>query len=179
VLAATASLDSGPVELLAGDAAAAERELRHDYDILGGMGERYFLSTTAALLAQAVYARGRYDEALELSRVSEDAAADDDIESQVIWRCARGKVLARRGDHAGGEALVREALDLIMRTEEPDVQGHVHMDLAQVLFLQGKRAEEREVLQEALRLYERKGNSVAAAKARARLGEPIVEGATP
>jgi ATP/maltotriose-dependent transcriptional regulator MalT len=178
VLAATTSLDSGPVELLAGDPVAAERELRHDYEILREMGERYFLSTTAALLAQAMCAQGRYDEAFELSRESEDATAPDDIESQVLWRCARGKVLARRGDHAEAESMVRHAKDLIMQTEEPDVQGHVCMDLAQVLHLQGRRSEERALLREALALYELKGNRVAAAKARSRLEEPVTQGAT-
>jgi tetratricopeptide (TPR) repeat protein len=179
VLAATTSLDSGPVELLAGDPAAAERELRGDYDVLKEMGERYFLSTTAALLAQAVYTQGRYDEALALSEESEHATAPDDIESQVLWRCVRGKVLARRGEFAHGESLVREALDLIMRTEEPDVQGHVCRDLAQVLQLAGRSGEAREQLEEALRLHELKGNATAAAKVRGRLERPVPEGAAP
>jgi ATP/maltotriose-dependent transcriptional regulator MalT len=169
VLAATSSLDSGPVELLAGDPAAAERELRHDYEILKAMGERYFLSTTTALLAQAVYAQARYDEAFDLSVESESVAAPDDIESQVLWRCARGKVLARRGQAADGERLVREARDLIMRTEEPDVQGHVIMDLAQVLHLQGRTDEARAEVEQAIALFERKGNEAAAGAARARL----------
>jgi class 3 adenylate cyclase/tetratricopeptide (TPR) repeat protein len=179
VLAATTSLDSGPVELLAGDPVAAERELRRDYDVLKEMGERYFLSTTAALLAQAVYTQGRYDEAFELSEESKDATAPDDIESQVLWRCVRGKVLVRRGEFAEGESLVREALDLIMRTEEPDVQGHVCRDLAQVLHLQGRTSEAREQLGEALRLHERKGNASAAARVRDRLERPVPEGAAP
>src|ERR687887_897538 len=44
VLAASLSLDSHAVELLAGDPAAAERELRRDYDALDRMGEKYLLS---------------------------------------------------------------------------------------------------------------------------------------
>jgi hypothetical protein len=88
-------------------------------------------------------------------------------------------VLVRRGEFAEGESLVREALDLIMRTEEPDVQGHVCRDLAQVLHLQGRTGEAREQLGEALRLHELKGNASAAARVRDRLERPVPEGAAP
>ena len=70
------------VELLAGDPASAERELRRDFDELSEMGERYFLSTAAGELARAVYAQGRYAEAEELTRVAEELSADDDVTSQ-------------------------------------------------------------------------------------------------
>ena len=63
VLAAHTSLTSGKVELLAGDAAAAEAELRRDYDELGAMGERYFRPLVGALLAQALHAEGKLEEA--------------------------------------------------------------------------------------------------------------------
>jgi len=62
VVAASTSQQSCRVELLAGDPAAAERELRRDFDELSEMGERYFLSTAAGELARAVYAQGRYVE---------------------------------------------------------------------------------------------------------------------
>src|SRR5437879_11983474 len=51
-LAAQTSFDSGPVELLAGDPKAAESELARDYQTLERMGEKNYISTTAALLAQ-------------------------------------------------------------------------------------------------------------------------------
>ena len=68
VVAASTSQQSCRVEMLAGDPAAAERELRRDFDELEEMGERYFLSTAAGELARAVYAQGRYAEAEELTR---------------------------------------------------------------------------------------------------------------
>ena len=49
---------AGWVELLAGDAAAAERECRAGYQALERMGEQSYLSTTAAFLARAVFSRG-------------------------------------------------------------------------------------------------------------------------
>ena len=61
--AALTSLDSGAVEMLAGDPVAAERELRMDYETLNEMGERDYMPTTAALLAEALYEQGRFDDA--------------------------------------------------------------------------------------------------------------------
>jgi tetratricopeptide (TPR) repeat protein len=171
VTAASTALDGGPVELLAGDYVAAERELRRDAEALEAMGERYLLSTVAALLAQALYAQGRLEDAESYTRVSEETAAHDDVESQVIWRCARGKVLARRGMLDEGETLLREAVELIMETEEPDVQGHVLMDLAQVLLLAQRPEEAASVAERALSLYLAKGNAVSAARAGALMDE--------
>ena len=89
VRAASASLDLAVIELLAGDPAAAEREIRPDCELLEKMGETYFLSTMAAMLARAVREQGRDAEALELTGLAERSAADDDIDAQVLWRAVR------------------------------------------------------------------------------------------
>ena len=65
--AALTSLDSAAIELLAGDLAAAESELRTDYRRLEGMGERNYISTTAGLLADVLYRQSRYDESAEFA----------------------------------------------------------------------------------------------------------------
>ena len=54
---AARSLVGGEIETLAGDPAAAERELRRGYDTLERMGERGLRSTLAAFLARAIAAR--------------------------------------------------------------------------------------------------------------------------
>ena len=56
------------VRLLAGQPALAEAPLRADVETLSAMSELSALATTTALLAQAVYAQGRTDEARELCR---------------------------------------------------------------------------------------------------------------
>ena len=43
---------------------AAETELRRDYEALAAMGERNYISTTAAFLAEALYRQGRDEEAI-------------------------------------------------------------------------------------------------------------------
>ena len=65
---AVSHTEAGTVELLAGDAAAAEQSLRRGYQALEQIGERNLLSTTVALLAQALLAQQRDEEAERLAR---------------------------------------------------------------------------------------------------------------
>ena len=77
------------MELLAGDPAAAETSLRAGFDALERMGEKAFLSTTAAFLARAVFAQGRIDEADELAQLSASLTAPGDLLTQLLWRGVR------------------------------------------------------------------------------------------
>jgi tetratricopeptide (TPR) repeat protein len=166
--AALASIDAGPIELMAGDLAAAERELRRDYATLKEIGERAYLSTTAAWLAHVLFEAGRLDEAEAQSRVSESLATADDTETQVLWRCALGKVLAARGRFDEAEALVREAVDRTEATDQVDAQGLALTDLGRVLFLApGRHADAMEAFERAIERFDRKGNVVSSARATA------------
>jgi class 3 adenylate cyclase len=152
---------AGWAELLAGDATAAERELRVGYEALERMGEQAVLSTTAAFLARAVFSQGRYDEAERLTEVSNDAAADDDLISHAMWRGTRAKVLARRGD-ADAERLARESVELSLQTDCLNLQADALVDLAETFWLPARGRETRGILEEAVTLYETKGNLVSA-----------------
>jgi tetratricopeptide (TPR) repeat protein len=178
VQAATASIDSAAVEMLAGDPVAAERELRGDYETLGRMGEKLYLPTVAALLAQAVYAQGRYDEADELARVAEELAPEDDVDAQALWRCVRAKVAARKGTTAEAAQLARAAVDLLDEEDGPVMKADALSDLAEVLLLARRTPEARTALEQAASLYERKGNAVSAARTRALLAR-VSEEAVP
>ncbi len=170
-LATQTSYDSGPVEMLAGDLAAAEAELRKDYDALERMGETNYISTTAALLAEVLYRQGDLDGAEEMTGISEELAAPDDVSSGFRWRGVRGKILARRGSFDEGVAFVREAVALIQRSDEVNSQAEALMDLTEVLRLAGRPAEAAETARDALALFEAKGNTVSAALARATVQE--------
>ena len=168
VVAASTSQQSCRVEMLAGDAAAAERELRRDYAELSEMGEKYFLSTVAGELAQAVYAQGRYAEAEELTRVAQELSAEDDLTSQALWRSGRAKAVARRGLGEEAEELALEAVDLLEGTDALAGQADALVDLAEVIALVGTNGA-RERLSEALGLLERKDDVVSAERVRALL----------
>jgi tetratricopeptide (TPR) repeat protein len=168
VVAASTSQQSSLVELLAGDPAAAERELRRDFDELSEMGERYFRSTAAGELARAVYAQGRYAEAEELTRIAEELSADDDVTSQALWRSVRAKALARRRLDGDAQELAREAVELLEGTDALILQADALEDLAEVLMLLGEPGARR-YLSEALDCLERKGDIVSVERVHASL----------
>jgi tetratricopeptide (TPR) repeat protein len=169
MLTAGYSQSSAYVERLAGDAQAAERELRAGYGILERMGEKGYLSTIAAELAQALYEQGRFDEAERFTHISEELGPLDDYATQVEWRATRGKLLARRGEHESAVALAEEAVALAADTDYLNLQADACIDLAEVLSLGGRIGEAASRSHEALELYERKGNTVSAERVRAML----------
>jgi tetratricopeptide (TPR) repeat protein len=176
VMAATVSLNSGRVELLAGRPDAAEAELRADYDVLVAIGERYTLSTVAGLLADAVLRQGRLDEALDLATVSEEAAAEDDVESQNLWRRVRARALAAQGRLDDATRLADEAMGLAEATDAPLLKGETLVDMAVVRAASGEISRAIELGAKALALFEAKGDDSDAAATRALLDRLAVDG---
>ncbi len=165
VLAASTSLASARVELLAGEPSRAEQELVRDYEALAAMGERYFLPLVAAHLADAVQAQGRDSEAEQLAAAAQELADADDVEAQALWRRVRARVRAQEGQLEEAEALVRESLAILAPTDAPMMRAEALVDLAAVLLAAGD-PDGQTALEEALDLYTRKGNSVSAARVR-------------
>ena len=173
LFAALTSIDSGPVELLAGDAASAEAELRRDFETLDAMGERNYIATTAAYLAFSLQLQGRYEEADRFVTFSEETAADDDLTSQFLWRQFRSRLLSVNGDHEEAIALARRAVELTDQTEETESQGNARLDLAHVLTRAGRKDDARETYAEALQRFEGKGIVVLADDVRKRMAALI------
>jgi class 3 adenylate cyclase/tetratricopeptide (TPR) repeat protein len=151
------------VEMLAGDPVAAERELRHAYELLTGVGEKYFRSTVAGLLAQTLYDLERLDEAEELGRLTQELATEDDVSTQALWRCVRGKLLARGGSIDEAESMIRDALAILESTDHVLLKFGALLDLAEVQRLAGR--DTRAALEQALELAEAKSSTVMAAAA--------------
>ncbi len=162
---------TAPLELLAGDPVASEREAAAACDGLEAAGENGFLSTMAAMLADALYAQGRLDDAEAAVQRSRESATSDDFNAQAVWRAAQAKILARRGDFEEGERLAREAIEIIDRSDELSHQGDFRVGLAEVLQLAGRSDESIPILEEALERYEQKENRVAADTTRALLAD--------
>jgi tetratricopeptide (TPR) repeat protein len=169
--AVAAAIGFGMIDMLAGDPAAAERHLSEGCRVLKEVGEIAQLSSLAGQLAHALYAQGRYEEATRQTRISKETAARDDYASQILWRTARAKAFARQGRVVEGERLAREAVTLAERTDDINMHGDALMALAEVVRVAQRPSEAVPVIQEALNLYEQKGNVVSAGKARALLGE--------
>jgi class 3 adenylate cyclase/tetratricopeptide (TPR) repeat protein len=164
VVAASTSLDSAAVELLAGDGEAAEAQLRRDYETLESLGEKYILPTVAAMLAEALYTQGQDEEALAFTITAEKLGAPDDVDAQALWRCVRAKVLSRQGRLEEAESLARAAIDLLEQTDALLMQANALSDLGEMLKLAGRDAEARAALEAAAELYVRKGSQAPAAR---------------
>ena len=157
---------SGWVEILAGDPAAAEPELRAGAKTLQEIGELPWLSTVAGILAEAIYAQGRYDEVEEWLRTSEEAAGTEDVYSQSLLRSIKAKLLARRGEAEEVERLGREAVALTEPTDFLFMRAFALLSLGDALVTTGRRDRAVSVLNRALEVCERKGFTVGADRAR-------------
>ncbi len=154
-LAARSFIPAG-IETMAGNPAGAERELLAGYEALEAIGETELRSTVAASLAENYASEGRDDEAEEYSRISEQIAASDDFGSQILWRGARARALARRDGDPTAEALAREGAALAATTDCLSLHGNALLDLAETLTFLGGAAETPQLLAEATALFEQK-----------------------
>jgi DNA-binding SARP family transcriptional activator/class 3 adenylate cyclase len=168
-LMSSTSLVPGMVELLAGDAAAAESCFRASYAALQRAGERSMRATAAAYVARALYAQGRYDEAERFTVTSEELAPPDDHAARVEWSSTRAKTLALSGRHEEAQSLASEAVALAARTDDVEARAHALLDRAEVLRLGERLDEAADHVRSAVELLEGKGNLVSAARARALL----------
>jgi tetratricopeptide (TPR) repeat protein len=154
---------------LAGDAGRAESAAREGCEAAlesGDLGNFMFL---CCMLGDALLALGQDDEAEHwLERGRRDAPSEERI-PQMLWRQARAKLIARRGELEEGERLAREAVALGAETDMLNAHADALVDLAEVLALAGQDAQAE--LDKALGLYERKGNLVMAERTRSRLVE--------
>jgi class 3 adenylate cyclase/tetratricopeptide (TPR) repeat protein len=158
------------VRLLAGRPDLAELPLRAGLERLARYEDRGMLATTAAMLAQALYAQDRLAEADEQCAVAARAAAGDDIVTQAIWRGVKAKLLAREGRLEKAEALARGAVEMVEPTDLLTHRGDALLDLAEVLSAQSPESEYQRIVDLALSRYQAKGNAVGAARARSLLG---------
>jgi predicted ATPase/class 3 adenylate cyclase len=168
LLLANLRLDSGLVELLAGDALAAERELRAGLETLEAMGEASLMPSLAALAGQALLAQGHLEEAETQAARSEELSEPGDFFSQVEWRALRASVYARTGRVTGAVTIAREAVELMDESDALHLKAGALAALGEAYQVSGWTADASKIFLEAAALYERKGNvvlNVAARKA--------------
>ena len=170
---AALSQESSRIELLAGDPAAAERELRRDYATLEAVDERYIRSTIAGLLGHTLLALGRDDEADGFVTIAADLAGEDDVFSLVIWRTARARLMARAGRFDEAISLAEAAVGLAGEGAYLEQEADARLHLGEILGLAGRGDAQRRALGDAAALYDRKGDVTMSRLARGRLEAPI------
>jgi DNA-binding SARP family transcriptional activator len=163
-LALTSFFRSGIYELTE-DWASAERELRSAFEQFDAIADRGMLQLLAGRLARVLVQTEKPDEAEELSRRASGAGDPGDFSEQVAWRQGLALVEARLGRHAPALEVAREAVDLAARSDWLNLRAETLEDLAAVEASAGHTALACSALDEAIALYERKGNRVARERA--------------
>jgi len=164
-----ADVFAGLIELIESDAVAAERRLRAAYHGLRDEGLRVDAAQAAALLGRALLAQGRAAEAETLSHESE-ALAGDDLKAAIAWRGVRAEALASRGEHASAIDFARAAVDLAAATDALLDHADACLALAAALRASGERDAADAEEARAIELWEAKGATLLAERARRDLG---------
>jgi tetratricopeptide (TPR) repeat protein len=174
--AATATEIAGYIEMIAGDPAAAEQQLKQASEAYRATAEHaLFLPPVLPWLAESVYAQGRLDEAEQLTEEAQALAGADDFDTQARWRATRAKVLARRGQRAAARQLADEAEALVAPTSWTASQAELLEAKAEVARLAGVTAEAEICLRAALDLHEQRRASALADRTRAALASLLTQ----
>ena len=160
---------TAPLELRAGNPAAAERELRAGLEILEGTGERARAGHLAALLAGVLAQQGRLDEADEYLAVARETIQAIDVSGLAQLKISTARVLALRGELEEAVRLAAEAAALIDGAQELLNMPDLLMWQAEVLELAGSVEDAKAALTKAVDAAVRKGSVVGAALATERL----------
>ena len=116
-------------------------------------------------------AQGRENEAAAFIQLAAESASPDNLTKGAVLS-AQARVMTRRGEADEGIRLAHEAVAILQSTDWLSYHADSLVVLAEVLETAGRSGGAVEVLEEAVRLYERKGNAVAARKTRERLSGP-------
>jgi len=160
---------AGRAELIAGDLAAAEQNLRRGYEALRMAGERGQRASVATWLAEVLYPQGRHSEARRLTEEAQSLGGSDDYEVQGRWRATKAKLLAREGHFPEALRLAEEAVALVPARVDAPERAEFLIALAEVCRLSGATEDARARLQEALQFYQRRQMAGPAERARALL----------
>jgi DNA-binding SARP family transcriptional activator/tetratricopeptide (TPR) repeat protein len=155
------------IEMLADDPVAAGVHLQRSIEMFTEMGDMWFLSILSIEQARALHQQGRDREALALIGRLDALPTDPSFSYRIRRAEILGRLLARGGDQDDAMALARQAVELAERTDFLGFHADALCGLAEVHLLGGRLEGATEALGSAIRLYERKGNVVAARRARA------------
>ena len=161
----------GLIYIGADDLPAAARSLRAGCDQFAAAGDKGSFSTLAAQLAFVLYETGDLQEAYRYSELSEEAGADDDLATQLMWRCARAAVFAARGEASEALRLANESVAIADTTEALLWWCDARMGRGEVYRLLDMKDEAAADFRRCVELYEKKEAPLYAARARRKLAE--------
>jgi tetratricopeptide (TPR) repeat protein len=147
------------------------RLYRETYDRLGALGETGFRSTVSIELAESLYVLGEHAEAERLAVDGASMSSADDLVNFALGRGLRARILADRGELEAADALALEAIGYARRSDFPHIHARADEALARVRAAQGRAAESRSLIEQAVRAHEARGDVVIAEQTRRLLVE--------
>ena len=154
------------IEQLAGHPAAAVDALRDALAIALQVSERDDTSQIAARLSLLLADQDDVAQAAEHAALASHQAPTESIRAQALARAARSRIALDEGAIQDAEALGREAIRAAP-ADMLELRALLHTRLAEVVAASGRDDEARTIKDEAINLYERKGNLIAAHHLRA------------
>jgi hypothetical protein len=159
----------GCLELVAGDARAAEAALRSSYDVLVEMGLNSSLGETAVPLADALLEQGRRQEASEVLDVVKEDWVSGDASTEAPRLAMRAKLFAAQGWDEHADRAIRRALRLVEQMDWRCLRADTLLAHAEVLRLGGHDDEALASVREAAEVAQAKDYVAAERKAAAEL----------
>lgn len=153
------------IDLLEGDAIAAECNLRSAYEGLRNLGLGIDAARAGALLGRALLAQDRSEEAESVSGESKMLAGDD-LQASIAWRGVRAEALARRGEHAEAIDLAKAGVEIAAATDALLDHADARLALAAALRAAGRSRDAEAEERRAIDLWEAKGATLLADRAR-------------
>ena len=138
---------------------------------LDDQGEVGFNSTVTGVLATYEALSGQIDQAAVLIQNGYEMSPDDDFGALVPLSWAGALVASARGEHDAALAAIDEGIELISVTDYLVMHADTLRYRGQVLEAAGRREEADVSFDEALAMYERKGDTASARRLRSWRGE--------
>ncbi len=151
---------AAPVYLLTGHLGEAEREFRQSCRLFERNGQGGYLASRLAALADLLSVRKQLAEAEECAWRSEKEATAEQHPAQAAWRCALARVRLEQGEYADARALVDQAYQEVVQTDDIDDWGYVLLTSAQVHAAIGDRDKAVRDTEASLEQFVAKGNRV-------------------
>jgi class 3 adenylate cyclase/tetratricopeptide (TPR) repeat protein len=173
VLYAAAAHGAADIEDLARNFPEAANLLRNAFEQLDELGEHAFASTLAALLARALLRLGRDGEAARWLARARELSPRHDVTTLATADYVDALLASRGGERERALELARRAVEQAEATDFWGVRGGAYEALAEVLAGGGDADEARAAERRAIEIYEAKGVTVEAERARERYRRKI------
>ena len=159
-------MTAGLIELLDGQAAAAEEHLRPAFEALRDRGLGGEAGQAASMLARALLIQGRDEEAEEVADEARRLGGAD-LKAAVAWRGVIAEMAAGAGEREEAISLATAAVELATATDSLLLEAQARLALTAVLRTLGDAAASAVEAERAAAACDAKGATVLAAAARA------------